>query len=59
MIAIKKQAPANREFDFDFDDADPSSILEWAVNNVGAQNLVVATAFGPAQPSVRVTHANA
>src|SRR5688572_24879764 len=48
MIAIKKQqALANRDFDFDFDDADPSSIIEWAVNNVGPQQLVVATAFGP------------
>jgi phosphoadenosine phosphosulfate reductase len=48
MLAIKKQqALANRDFDFDFDDADPTSIIEWAVNNVGPQQLVVATAFGP------------
>jgi phosphoadenosine phosphosulfate reductase len=48
MIAIKKQQVlANRDFDFDFDDADPTSIIEWAVNNIGSQQLVVATAFGP------------
>jgi len=46
LIALKKQAD-NGELVFDFDESDPSSIIEWAVDNVGAKNLVVATAFGP------------
>lgn len=33
--------------DFNFDDADPSSIIEWAVETVGRDRLVVATSFGP------------
>jgi phosphoadenosine phosphosulfate reductase len=42
---LKKGLPADG--DFDFDEADPSSIIEWAVETVGRNRLVVATSFGP------------
>jgi phosphoadenosine phosphosulfate reductase len=45
LIAIKPQVPAAQ--DFDFDDADPSSIIEWAVERVGLERLVLATSFQP------------
>jgi phosphoadenosine phosphosulfate reductase len=43
----QKIRPVERELDFDFDESDPSSILEWAVEAVGRDRLVVATSFGP------------
>lgn len=49
MIALEQRLrdrlPA--EGDFDFDESDPSSIIEWAVETVGRDRLVVATSFGP------------
>lgn len=45
MIAIKSQAPAAE--DLDFDDADPSSVIEWAVERVGKDRLIVSTSFQP------------
>lgn len=49
MIALEEQLrdrlPATR--DLDFEGADPRSIVEWAVDSVGRDRLVVATSFGP------------
>ena len=49
MIALEQEfrdrLAADR--DLDFEDADPSSIIEWAAEAVGRERLVVATSFGP------------
>jgi phosphoadenosine phosphosulfate reductase len=45
LIAIKPQVPAAE--DLDFDDSDPSSVIEWAVERVGKQRLVLSTSFQP------------
>jgi phosphoadenosine phosphosulfate reductase len=45
LIAIKPHPQAPE--DLDFDDADPSSIIEWAVERVGKDRLVLATSFQP------------
>jgi len=42
---LKSTLPA--DVDLDFDESDPSSIIEWAVEAVGRDRLVVATSFGP------------
>jgi phosphoadenosine phosphosulfate reductase len=42
---LKNGVPADG--DFDFDEADPSSIIEWAAETLGRDRLVVATSFGP------------
>jgi len=44
LIALKKDLA---EADLDFEDADPASIIKWAVEAVGRDRLVVATSFGP------------
>ena len=44
MIALKEQLQAEAELK----DADPASVIEWAVNTLGQDRLVVATSFGPA-----------
>jgi phosphoadenosine phosphosulfate reductase len=45
LIAIKPQVPVPE--DLDFDDADPASVIEWAVERVGRDRLVLSTSFQP------------
>jgi phosphoadenosine phosphosulfate reductase len=42
---LKRKLPPDG--DFDFDESDPTSIIEWAAETVGRDRLVVATSFGP------------
>jgi phosphoadenosine phosphosulfate reductase len=44
LIALKKELA---DADLDFDGSDPAGIIRWAVEAIGSERLVVATAFGP------------
>lgn len=50
VIAIEKKLAAREQppvEDLDFDESDPASVIEWAVEHVGKDRLVLATSFQP------------